>query len=48
METNLYGHATKCLYKTAEEGETRLERGRRLQAWHLSWLGKMVSKVGGI
>ena len=25
METNLYGHATRCFYKTTEKGETRLE-----------------------
>ena len=28
METSLYGHATKCFYKTTEEGETRLETGQ--------------------
>lgn len=39
METNLYGHATKCLYKTAEEGETRLETGQEASglAFVLAW-----------
>lgn len=39
METNLYGHATKCFYKTAEEGETRLETGQEASglAFVLAW-----------